>query len=295
MQVLSIRCPLEPEVICSVSLQPPATAPGAVLSSTQLDAFLRTGYLVLPGFLSAALLERLRPEVDRWVDEGLRAQSIACCLEENRGQLPPLLELEMPAHAELLALPALLQVLVDLLGPSFVFHHLHSDRHEPGVAGKAWHHDCETNSRNDPDLLMVHALHYLEGLDESVGSLVVLPGSHTERVAKAARPIWHRCHPGRGGDRPPAARFDRAAALGALPRPPPVVVRDLGAGRRRYFVDASYCQTGALWRPVKPYWRYMLARAVTCSWTADSGRTSLPNAISPSTAGTDGRWRSRRS
>ncbi|CAM5600659.1 hypothetical protein KAURM247S_02071 [Kitasatospora aureofaciens] len=148
--------------------------------------FLESGYLVLPGLLPEALRERLVPEVDRWVDEGLRARSIAACTDPDRHGPPPLLELELPAHGELLAHPPLLLALTGLIGPSFVFHHLHSDRQSPGIPGKPWHHDCEPHDGSDPSLLMVHALHYLGGLDAKVGSLAVLPGSHRHAAGKDA-------------------------------------------------------------------------------------------------------------
>ncbi|WP_234434876.1 MULTISPECIES: phytanoyl-CoA dioxygenase [Streptomyces] len=148
--------------------------------------FLESGYLVLPGLVPESLRERLVPEVDRWVDGRLRARSIAACADPARHAPPPLLELELPAHGQLLTHPPLLWTLTRLLGPSFVFHHLHSDRQEPGIPGKPWHHDCEPNDRSDASLLMVHALHYLGGLDEKVGSLSVLPGSHRGAFGKSA-------------------------------------------------------------------------------------------------------------
>ena len=240
----------------------PGTEPAVLLSSAQRETFARTGCLVLPGFLSSALVERLRPEVDRWVDEGLRARSMACGLDKNHSGPPPVLELELPAHAELLTWPPLLRALAELIGPSFVVRHLHSDRHVPGVVGKAWHHDGEPNSANDPGLLMVRALHYLEGLDESVGSLVVLPGSHREPAARTARAhLGTAILPGEVVlDRLPAgSTVLMHSALFHARRPAPV--SGAGPGRRRYLVDASYCQTGARWRPAQPHWRYMLARA----------------------------------
>ncbi|MEU3569114.1 phytanoyl-CoA dioxygenase family protein [Kitasatospora sp. NPDC036755] len=221
--------------------------------------FLEAGYLVLPGLLPEALRERLAAEVDRWVDEGLRARSIAACTDPLQYGPPPLLELELPAHGELLTHPPLLLALTRLLGPDFVFHHLHSDRQDPGIPGKAWHHDCEPNDRSDPSLLMVHALHYLGGLDEKVGGLAVLPGSHLRTTGKTAF-----AHHGTGElpgevliDRlPPGSTVLLNSALFHTRRPAPE-----GPGHPRYFVDASYCQVGARWRPVKPYWRQMLARA----------------------------------
>ncbi|MFI7287715.1 phytanoyl-CoA dioxygenase family protein [Streptomyces anulatus] len=225
----------------------------------QVKRFPELGFLVLPGFLPAALVDRLVPEVNRWIDTGLRQLSIdACSLPE--GAAPPKFELEMAAHAELAAYAPLLELLENenLLGPSFVFHHLHSDRRPPGGAGKSWHHDYEQHPQRDRALPMVHALHYLDGLRPGMGSLAVLPGSH------------HR-----------VAEKDEMSALGTVRQPGEEIIDELprgstvllhsalshtrraargpAGGEPRYMVDASYCRTGALWPPVKPYWRAVLA------------------------------------
>lgn len=71
--------------------------------------FAETGHLVLPGLLPDDLLRRLLPEVDHWVDRGLRERSIASSLAPDRHGPPPLVELEMPAHAELLTFAPLLE------------------------------------------------------------------------------------------------------------------------------------------------------------------------------------------
>ncbi|MBK3580916.1 hypothetical protein JHN63_45520 [Streptomyces sp. MBT65] len=133
------------------------------------------------------------------------------------------MELELPAHGELIGHEPLLQLLSALMGPDFVFHHLHSDRQRPDVPGKPWHHDYEQRPQTDRAHAMIHTLHYLDGLDAGTSSLVVLPGSHLE-----------------------------------------VAEKDASAGQRgkdRYFVDASYCEVGPAWLPVKPYWRHLLRRA----------------------------------
>ncbi len=227
--------------------------------SAQREQFAEQGYLVLPGLLPEALRNRLVRGVDRWVDEGLRARSIAACVDPAEHGPPPLLELELPGHGELLTHSLLMRALAELMGPSFVFHHLHSDRQSPGIAGKPWHHDYEPNDRADPSLLMVHALHYLGGLDDTVGSLAVLPGSHRTPADKTALARYGTAElPGEVViDRLPAGSTVLLnSALFHTRRPAPS-----GPGRPRYFVDASYCQVGARWRPVKPFWRQMLARA----------------------------------
>jgi hypothetical protein len=221
------------------------------------------GYLVLPGLLDASLTDRLRPEVDRWVDDGLRARSIACCAGPVAGALPEVLELELTAHGELITWPALMSVLTSLLGTSFVFHHLHSDRQLADAPGKSWHHDYEPNTSGDRGLPMVHALHYIEGLEPEESSLVVLPGSHREAgSAKHARAQLGTAEvPGELiiDDLPPGSTVLVHSALFHARRPPLAV----GRGRPRYLVDASYCQIreGVRWRPVKPYWRHALSRA----------------------------------
>ncbi|PGH46825.1 phytanoyl-CoA dioxygenase family protein [Streptomyces sp. Ru87] len=243
-------------------MTPSTTLPRAgatPLNGDQLDQFARLGYLVLPGFLPDDLVSRLVPEVDRWVDEGLRTQSIACCVEPQLHGNPPVLELELEAHGELIAHPPLMDAITQLMGAEFVFHHLHSDRQPPGIAGKPWHHDYEQTPQTDRTHPMVHALHYLDGLDEDTSSLAVLPGSHHEVAEKNAR-----AHLGTG-------RLPGEVVIDSLPRGSTVVLhsalfharrpRPDGPGKDRYFVDASYCRTGTLWPPVKPYWRHMLSRA----------------------------------
>jgi hypothetical protein len=239
--------------------QQTATNAQSSLTDEQVDRFRESGLLVLPGFLRDDLVDRLRPEVDRWVDDGLRARAIAGAVEPEKYGPPPVLEFDLPAHAELLAYPPLMELLTQLLGPDFAFHHMHSDRQAPALPGKPWHHDYEQRPQRDRRHTMVHALHYLDGIDRETSSLVVLPGSHREVAEKDAR-----AHLGTG-------QLPGERVLDDLPRGSTVLVhsavfharrrRPDGTGKDRYFVDASYCQAGIRWPQVKPYWREMLSRA----------------------------------
>ncbi|MFD4356208.1 phytanoyl-CoA dioxygenase family protein [Nocardia sp. NPDC058518] len=222
--------------------------------------FAESGYLIVPGLIPDELCARVLPEVDRWVDQGLRARSIDSCRDPATFGIPPVMELELPAHGEILTHRPLMAILSQLLGPDFVFHHLHSDRHDATIAAKSWHHDYEPNDLADSSLAMVHTLHYLNGLDDTMAALVILPGSHRDLRGKSA--MAHL------GTDPIAGEV----VIDSLPPGSTVLLhsallhaRRLSAttsDRHRYFVDASYCQTGAArWRPVKPYWRHMLARA----------------------------------
>lgn len=237
------------------------------LLAEQVARFAEVGFLVLPGFLPEDLASRLRLEVDRWVDDGLRSRSILSATQPETYGTPPVMELELPAHGELITLPRLLSVLDQLTESELVFHHLHSDRQAPDVPGKPWHHDYEQTPQVDRAAPMIHALHYLDGLDEQTSSLVVLPGSHREVRAKSARAhLGTDPLPGEVvlSQLPPGSTVVLHSALFHARRPRPGV-----AGKHRYFVDASYCAIGPLWPPVKPYWRHMLGRARELGLAAD--------------------------
>jgi hypothetical protein len=229
------------------------------LDDTQLGRFSELGYLVLPAFLPSDLVARLKSEVDRWVDTGLQTRSIASCVDPELFGPPPVMELEMEAHGELIGYPELMALLARLMGPIFVFHHLHSDRRDSGSAGKAWHHDYEQDPQVDRSHAMIHTMHYLSGLDESMGGLVVLPRSHREVAEKTARADL-----GTGklpsevliNRLPPGSTVILHSAMFHARRP-----SSEGPGKPRYMIDSSYCQGGVPWPTVKPYWRYMLARA----------------------------------
>ncbi|MEV7778636.1 phytanoyl-CoA dioxygenase family protein [Kitasatospora sp. NPDC088351] len=229
-----------------------------VLDTAQVTRFFELGYLVLPAFLPSDLVARLETEVDRWVDTGLRDRSIAACLDPESAGAPAVLEIELAAHGELVGHPPLLSTISRLIGPDFVFHHMHSNRQAPGSAGKEWHHDYEQGPHADRSKVMVHALHYLGGLDPTVGALAVLPGSHRELAGKRARAHLGTAElPGEAviDDLPPGSTVLLHSALFHARRPSPA-----GQRRERYMVDSSYCQCGVSWPPVKPYWRHLLAR-----------------------------------
>jgi hypothetical protein len=234
------------------------------LENEQIKQFEQAGFLILPGFLPDDLVARLKPEVDRWVDAGLRAQSIACAVNPGTHGVPAIMEVDLPAHGELLTYPPLLRSIERLAGMRLVFHHLHSDRHAPDLPGKAWHHDYEQGVQSRRAYAMVHALHYLDGLDAGMAGLAVLPGSHRVVAEKDAHAQWGT-EPLAGEacieDLPPGSTVLVHAALFHARRPRPQHLEQQPQGRPRYCIDASYCQAGTRWPPVRPYWREMLARA----------------------------------
>ncbi|MER6094787.1 phytanoyl-CoA dioxygenase family protein [Streptomyces sp. NPDC001728] len=243
-------------------------------NEVRTESFVEDGYLVLPGFLPDDLVDRLVPEVDTWVEKGWRQASIEACLRSG-AEPPQVVELDLEAHGELAVHPPLMDLLghPDLLGESFVFHHLHSDRQPAGGAGKSWHHDYEQGPRRDRRLPMIHALHYIGGLTPELGGLAVLPGSHREVTEKNARShLGTAVLPGEAliDDLPPGSTVVLHSALFHTRRAPSAPQSRTGP---RYMIDGSYCRTGTPWPPVKPYWRQVLA--VARSRGLSSGRPDL--------------------
>ncbi|MFD7640675.1 phytanoyl-CoA dioxygenase family protein [Kitasatospora sp. NPDC059795] len=228
---------------------------------SQLRGFRERGYLVLPGWLPDDFVQRLAQEVDFWVDTGWRQRSIDACGRPADGEGPEVVELDLAAHGELAVHPPLLELISrnELLGRSFVFHHLHSDRRPCAGGGKSWHHDYEQPAGGGRRHPMVHALHYIRGLRPGMGGLAVLPGSHREPLGKDARGhLGTDALPGEVliDDLPPGSTVILHSALFHTRRAP--VAPETGV---RYMIDASYCRTGVQWPPVKPYWRQILNAA----------------------------------
>ncbi|MGW5942315.1 phytanoyl-CoA dioxygenase family protein [Streptomyces celluloflavus] len=240
----------------------------------EVEKFTEDGFLVLPGFLRAGLVDRLVPEVDKWVEAGWRQTSIDACLRPD-ARPPQVMELDLEAHGELAVYPPLMDLLghPDLLGRSFAFHHLHSDRRPAGGGGKSWHHDYEQRPQRDRRFPMIHALHYIRGLRPELGELAVLPGSHREIAEKDARShLGTDVLPGEVviDDLPPGSTVVLHSALFHTRRAASASGASAGP---RYMIDGSYCRTGTRWPQVKPYWRQVLA--VARARGLDAGRPEL--------------------
>jgi phytanoyl-CoA dioxygenase PhyH len=251
--------PNESNVLAETLETPAGPAIPLPLDEQQVDAFEDRGYLVLPSFLPPGEVEALIGEVDRWTGSGLRDASVACAIEAATRKPPAVMELELAHHGWLISHPPLMRILEQLLGPVFAFHHMHSSRHDPGLPGKSWHHDFEQHPQTSRTHAMIHAFHYLSGLNGTVGDLVLLPSTH--RIVAGKDGLSHAGTQRLYGevvidDLPPGSTVIVHSALFHARRP-----RTGGDDRSRYFIDAAYCQGGTVWPPVKPYWTEMLARA----------------------------------
>jgi ectoine hydroxylase-related dioxygenase (phytanoyl-CoA dioxygenase family) len=198
-------------------------------SDARRRALRENGYVVLERFLAQDVNDRLKAEIDRHL------------AAEPRG-----FPFELPEHGRLVADPALMRMLAELLGDGFAFHHQHTARHDAGSPGVHWHHDYEQLPQTNRSHTMVHAFFYLNGLDGTIGDLLLLP--------KSQHALWERYSVGQQfgdadlpgsivvDDLPPGSMIIVHSALLHARRAKPG-----GQGKPRYFIDASYCQAGIRW------------------------------------------------
>ncbi len=206
------------------------------LTPSECADFHREGFVVRPAFFPADLMQPVIRELDGW---------------EAAGWPDPY---TMPGHGALISHPPLMEVIGQLCGPQFLFHHLNTYRHDTGAPGVPWHNDYEQVPQTNRSHLNLIALIYPDGLHGAVGDLVVVPRSQ------------HLACPWEG-----------LSFFGTAPLPGEVVIDNLPPGsvvlastgllhcRRaregagpRYFTDTSYVQRGIPWPSTCQYdWQRM--------------------------------------
>lgn len=127
----------------------------------------------------------------------------------------------------------------------YVFHHINAARHDVGMRGLPWHHDYDQYPQTNRSHLMIHVLVYLNGLDGSVGDLLLAPGTQNSVMSKRA--FWHAGWEHLPNtvvidDLPPGAAIVMNSAMLHARAPKPG-----GDTKPRYFIDAAYCQRGVTW------------------------------------------------
>jgi ectoine hydroxylase len=149
------------------------------------EEFERNGFVVVPGALRPAELERLEAAVDRvWEEEG--------------GSAGPLHRLAFAglddSFLELVDHPASLPVVADILGPNIYVYHCHLDVHPPEPQTEPswrWHQD---GGRQNVELtsprprLSVKVAYFLTDVPTAEhGALRVVPGSHEQDTLSRER------------------------------------------------------------------------------------------------------------
>ena len=202
------------------------------LSEGEKEQFRKLGYVIRPGMLSPERAQAVAREIDRYVEVEPRFDG------RNIHRYDRLCDLVVD--------PETLAITDDIMGgAAFTFHHCHAARHDPGLAGIAWHHDYEQVPQTNRKHVQLHVLHYLDGLNGTVGDLLLLPKSHRAVMRRDALSfLGEQEIPGTVviNDIPPGTVIFAHSALVHARRAQPG-----GGSRKRYFIDIAYMQDGVQW------------------------------------------------
>jgi ectoine hydroxylase-related dioxygenase (phytanoyl-CoA dioxygenase family) len=204
----------------------------AGLSDAEKDQFRKLGYVIRPGMIDPARAAAVAAEIDRWVEAEPRFDG------RNIARYDRL--------CDLIVDPETLAITDDVMGgDEFTFHHCHAARHDPGLPGIAWHHDYEQIPQTNRSHVQLHVLHYLDGLNGTVGDLLLLPKSHRAVMRRDALAfLGDQEIPGTVvlNDIPPGTVVFAHSALVHARRAQPG-----GGDRKRYFIDIAFMQAGVQW------------------------------------------------
>lgn len=193
-----------------------------------LETFADEGYAVFPGFLSKTEIDTLKEAVDRHVSAQPRRHAY-----------------EYDELGALIWHPGVAEIVDELMGGRYVFHHIHAARHDTGQKGVSWHQDYEQYPQTNRSHLMVHVFFYLNGLNGTVGDLLLVPGSYRFATDSHALTFLGTSDiPGSitVDDLSPGSAIVVHSAMWHARRAKPG-----GEGSPRFFIDTSYCQSGVQW------------------------------------------------
>jgi hypothetical protein len=229
--------------------------PMSLLTPTQLASFRTDGYLIFPRFFEAEECAALKADID----------ALQMPVSDGTPRRRPC---EMPHLGQLISHPKVMDIVTEIMGAGFAFHHLHAVRQDVGTSGVPWHQDYEQYPQSNRSHVMAHFFYYLNGLNGTIGDLLFLPQSQKTIVSNEGLSLLGTADlPGTVvvNDLPPGSAVLVHSALWHARRAQPG-----GEGQPRYFVDASYCQAGVQWPSYGgANWREVLAKARTYGMDQD--------------------------
>jgi len=214
------------------------------LTIQEKEQFEELGYFIREALLSAEDINRVSRDIDVFAENERKFDGTGIYKYEYL--------------AGLIVEPRTLAITAELMGENgYVFQKSHAALHRAGQPAIHWHHDYEQIPQTNRNHLQLHVLHYLNGLDGTVGDLILWPGSHKSVLARNALKFAGTA------DLPGCIVLDRLAPGSAV-----FVHSALVHGRRekpggenfkRYFIDISYMERGVKWPSYgREEWRDML-------------------------------------
>lgn len=159
--------------------------PAKVLSPAQRAAYFENGYVLLPAFVSPASLDRIREVAAEFIEESrsvLKSDAKFDLEPGHSAASPKLRRLTFPVdyHSVFRDLAfdgPIVDVAEDLLGPNVCYHHSKLNYKWSGGGEEIkWHQDIQHWPHTDFSPLTIGI--YLEDVDDEMGPMGVVPGSH---------------------------------------------------------------------------------------------------------------------
>ncbi len=159
--------------------------PGKVLSLEQQQFYADNGYLAVDQFISADWLDRLRKVTDEFIEEsrGVSKSGDRFDVEpDHSADNPRLRRLNGPVeqhqvYRDFTLQGPLLDLAEDLLGPNIKYHHSKLNFKWAGGGEEVkWHQDFPFWPHTNFSPMTIGL--YLDDVDEEMGPLGILPGSH---------------------------------------------------------------------------------------------------------------------
>jgi hypothetical protein len=160
------------------------------LTPRQKQTYAATGYLVLPGFISAAWLDRLDAAMERFIEQSrsLTKSTPSILLEPgHRPESPRLRRIPQTGafdadFAEFGRSGPIVDIAEDLLGPDLRLHHSKLNfKWSGGGEEVKWHQDIQFWPHSNYSLLTIGV--YLRDVDEAMGPMGVYAGSHEQGLS----------------------------------------------------------------------------------------------------------------
>lgn len=159
--------------------------PALVLSEAQRRAFFDDGFLVLPDYVPAPWLDRLRAAMAELLERSraIRQSDGIYVLEEGHSEKEPRLHRisspqdQHPVFWEFMTDPIMTALAADVVGPDVKFHHAKLNvKSGKGTQGFGWHQDIPAWPHTDYSPVTIGI--YIDGCTPDQGPLTVAQGSH---------------------------------------------------------------------------------------------------------------------
>ena len=172
-----------------------------MLSEAQKSEFWENGVTVIESAYSAADLEPLRQQHQRWIDESRQHAGPFGEMLDGRARFdvepghakesPALRRVASPeevsqAYLDLLQRGPMIEAVADLLGADLRFHHAKLNSKLPGSGTVVkWHQDFTFDPHSNDDCIT--AMLFLDDITHDIGPARVVPGSHRGPLHS----LWH--------------------------------------------------------------------------------------------------------